>query len=231
MKTRTSGDVAEAPRLEPTSAPATIAPEAGAARGEAEGERGPLSPRQRQILLLAAEGLTDRQIAGRIGLGEGTVRTYWERIRARLEARSRSEAIARVLGDEYRSAMEELARMRAILTALPQFVWTAQPSGEVDWTNDWFGRYSGRSVAEFLRSGCRALMPEGEIAASAARWREAQRTGRGYEADVHFESETGLLIPHRIRLQPLFDPGGSVQSWVGLAYPAILGALELLPPL
>ena len=67
-----------------------------------------LSPRQKQILLLAAEGLTDRQIAARIGLGEGTVRTYWERIRGRLEARSRSEAIARSLGNEYKAAMAEL---------------------------------------------------------------------------------------------------------------------------
>lgn len=180
--------------------------------------------------MLAARGLTDRQIAGEIGLGEGTVRTYWERIRARLDARSRSEAIARVLGDEYRAAVEELALMRTILMSLPQLVWTAEPNGAIDWTNDWFGRFSGRSVAEFLGAGCRTLMPDAEIAGSSERWRAAQETGKGYEADVHFEDEGGNLIPHRIRLHPLLDSGGGVYRWIGMAYPAIFGAVELLPP-
>ena len=214
----------------PEPLPTTSEPEGDGPCENASCDGSLLSPRQRQILLLAAKGLTDRQIAGEIGLGEGTVRTYWERIRARLDARSRSEAIARVLSDEYRAAVEELTLMRTILMSLPQFVWTAEPDGRIDWTNDWFGRFSGRSVAEFLGAGCRSLMPDAEIAASAARWRLAQETNSAYEADVHFENEAGHLIPHRIRLQPLLDPGGAVYRWIGMAYPAIFGAIELLPP-
>lgn len=181
-----------------------------------------LSPRQKQILLLAAEGLTDRQIAAQIGLGEGTVRTYWERIRGRLDARSRSEAIARSMEQEHRATTVELERMRILLAGIPEFLWTAQPSGEVDYCNDWFARYSGRPVKECLGSGCRLLMPENEGPASSLRWRTAQASGRGYSALVHFLDAEGVLRLHQISLTPLLDLGGKILRWAGSAHAANL---------
>lgn len=177
-----------------------------------------LSPRQKQILLLAAQGLTDRQIAGEIGLGEGTVRTYWERIRARLDARSRSEAIARSMSNEYRDAMADLERMRTLLAAVPEFLWTAQPTGEVDYVNDWFAKFSGRETKEYLGEGCKLLMPEHETIGSAIRWRTAQMTGQGYSALVHFLDAEDVPRLHRVSLTPLLDLGGKIMKWVGSAH-------------
>ena len=162
--------------------------------------------------------MTDRQIAARIGLGEGTVRTYWERIRGRLEARSRSEAIARSLGNEYKAAMAELDRMRALMASVPEFLWTAEPTGEVDFVNDHFGRFSGRTVGECLGPGCRILMPENETTGSILRWRAAQATGRGYTALVHFLDAEGALRLHRISLTPLTEMGGKIIRWIGNAH-------------
>ena len=179
----------------------------------------PLSPRQHQILMLAGEGLTDRQIALHIGLSEGTVRTYWERIRGRLEARSRSEALARSLSGMYRSAMTELADLRIVVQGLTEFVWIAQPSGYVDYCNDWFERYSGRSVAEFIGRGCQLLMPEDQADASRARWELAQRTRSAYEAVVLFLDSHGIPRPHLIHLRPLLDEAGEVTRWIGTARP------------
>lgn len=53
--------------------------------------------RQDQILLLAAEGLTDKEIAGRLGLSAETVGTYWRRILAKHNAASRTEVVAKVI--------------------------------------------------------------------------------------------------------------------------------------
>lgn len=44
---------------------------------------------------LASEGLTDREISQELGISEGTVATYWERIRAKLGPHHRSELVAR----------------------------------------------------------------------------------------------------------------------------------------
>ena len=54
-----------------------------------------LTPRQMQILRLLALGMTNRRIAGELGLSENTVRTHVERIRRVMRASTRGEAVAR----------------------------------------------------------------------------------------------------------------------------------------
>jgi len=61
--------------------------------------------RQDQILLLAAEGMTDKEIAGRLGLSAETVGTYWRRILAKHNAASRTEVVAKVI--ELRAGVEK----------------------------------------------------------------------------------------------------------------------------
>lgn len=53
--------------------------------------------REAQVLSLAAEGMTDRQISGELGISTATVDTYWRRIRAKFDATSRTEAVAKAL--------------------------------------------------------------------------------------------------------------------------------------
>ena len=53
----------------------------------------PLTPRERDVLRLAAEGMTAREIAGTLFLTPGTVRTYLSTITQKVGARSRLEAI------------------------------------------------------------------------------------------------------------------------------------------
>jgi DNA-binding NarL/FixJ family response regulator len=65
-----------------------------------------LSERERVILTLIAEGRTDNEIAMRLCLSAKTVSWYVEGIRARIDARSRAQAVAvamrqgLLLGDE-----------------------------------------------------------------------------------------------------------------------------------
>jgi DNA-binding CsgD family transcriptional regulator len=63
-----------------------------------------LTPRQTSLLQLVREGFTNRQIARRMGLSEGTVRTHLNNIYARLGARSRTEAVTTVFGQTQRIA-------------------------------------------------------------------------------------------------------------------------------
>ena len=63
---------------------------------DAERRRAPepgLTPRQLQLLRLVADGLTNAQIARRLGLSEGTVRTHLENIFSRLQVTSRTAAV------------------------------------------------------------------------------------------------------------------------------------------
>jgi DNA-binding NarL/FixJ family response regulator len=59
-----------------------------AAAAEVEG----LSPREREILELLAEGFPNKEIAGRLGLTDGTVRWHLRHVYHKLHVRSRTEA-------------------------------------------------------------------------------------------------------------------------------------------
>lgn len=56
-----------------------------------------LSPRLLDVLRLAAEGLTDKQIAKQLGVTPGTVATHWKRLRVHFNSSSRTEVVARVI--------------------------------------------------------------------------------------------------------------------------------------
>ena len=56
-----------------------------------------LSPREREILELLAEGFPNKQIAARIGLTDGTVRWHLRHVYHKLHVRSRTEAALKFL--------------------------------------------------------------------------------------------------------------------------------------
>ena len=55
----------------------------------------PLTPRQTGLLRLVADGHTNAQIARRLGVSDGTVRTHLENIYGRLQVSSRTAAVLR----------------------------------------------------------------------------------------------------------------------------------------
>ena len=58
-----------------------------------------LTPRQTDLLGLLAAGHTNTQIARRLGISEGTVRTHLENIYERLHVSSRTTAVIRAFPD------------------------------------------------------------------------------------------------------------------------------------
>jgi DNA-binding CsgD family transcriptional regulator len=69
---------------------------------DAERHRRPtpqLTPRQKQLLHLVAAGHTNTQIARRLGVSEGTVRTHLKNIYGRLHVSSRTAAVTRAFSD------------------------------------------------------------------------------------------------------------------------------------
>lgn len=57
-------------------------------------DRPALTDREREILVLLADGLGNKQIAARLGISTSTVKTHLELLFEKLEATSRTEAVA-----------------------------------------------------------------------------------------------------------------------------------------
>ena len=57
-----------------------------------------LTPREREVAALVAEGLTNPEIAGRLGIGEQTARTHVSNVLSKLGVSSRREVAGRLGG-------------------------------------------------------------------------------------------------------------------------------------
>ncbi len=69
-----------------------------------------LTPRELEVLFLAANGKVDKEAATELGVTLGTIRTYWERINQKLGTMNRTHAVAILLTemnpDEVRRRMQ-----------------------------------------------------------------------------------------------------------------------------
>ncbi len=57
----------------------------------------PLTPRETEVLSLVADGLSNGEVAGRIGRTEGTVKVHLKNILQKLGANDRTEAVTTAL--------------------------------------------------------------------------------------------------------------------------------------
>lgn len=71
--------------------------------------------RQDQILRLAAEGMTDKEIAARLNLSPETVGTYWRRILSKYSAASRTEVVAKVVRLQAEASIDEISELNECL--------------------------------------------------------------------------------------------------------------------
>lgn len=67
-----------------------------------------LSPRESQIVELAAKGNSDRAIREELGIAPGTLNTHWSRIRSKLGGMNRYDLVARAATDAITRDLEEL---------------------------------------------------------------------------------------------------------------------------
>jgi DNA-binding CsgD family transcriptional regulator len=56
-----------------------------------------LTPQQERVLELSAEGLTYREIGSRLFISESTVRFHMQKLKAKFNARTKTELIARAI--------------------------------------------------------------------------------------------------------------------------------------
>jgi len=82
---------------------------------ESERDWSKLTQRDMDILDLACDGLTDQQIANRLGIGRGTVVGYWTRIRLKMNVSSRTEAVSVLQQRNADSLQTEQYALRSLL--------------------------------------------------------------------------------------------------------------------
>lgn len=173
-----------------------------------------LSEREKEVLFLAGDGLTDKEIANRLQIGPKTVRTYWDRMRAKLNAASRTEVLAKALRAAYDDLARTEQRLRMFVENMPVIFSAYEEATDNVIVNDEFARVSGYDKEELLRDQeiFAQTIPDPEVRALIlSRFRDRSTDYRDLETDFLCKDGTVRSIAWSSRAQENPIPGWA--SW------------------
>ncbi|TAY06943.1 PAS domain S-box protein (plasmid) [Rhizobium leguminosarum] len=121
--------------------------------------------------------------------------------------------IERVSAEAELRASEQ--QLRTLAQAMPNHVWTAQPSGYLDWFNDQIYAYSGLRTSELDGPNWAAMVHPDDLPEVMQRWTEAVEKGTDYETEFRLHRHDGTWRWHLARAVPLRDSDGTIVRWIG----------------
>ncbi|HRI45374.1 MAG TPA: PAS domain S-box protein [Fimbriimonadaceae bacterium] len=191
-----------------------------------------LSSREQEVLELAATGRTDKGIALKLGISEGTVATYWLRIRHKLNTNGRAESIAvatqaaadaalqeardehDALQAEVEAHAREEAKYRGLLDVAPDAILIVDKDHKIAEFNAEAERLFGRVREETIGLPITDLIPERfrlrHKQHQAAYIRRPARRPMGTGMGLVALRGDGSELPVEISLSPLETENGPV---------------------
>jgi PAS domain S-box-containing protein len=139
----------------------------------------------------------------------------------RKDARIRAQADA-LLAAERRTRELELAeaerrgerRYRNLADAIPEIVWTSDPSGALTHVNRRYYAYTGMAPETLPATWLDHVHPDDRDGCEV-RWREALRAGSMFEGECRLRAIDGVYRAHLCRAVPERGPGGGIVGWIG----------------
>ncbi|HEY0853624.1 MAG TPA: PAS domain-containing protein [Devosia sp.] len=120
--------------------------------------------------------------------------------------------------DQKRAEMASVkseAKFTQLAQSLPNHVWTAKPSGELDWFNDQVYAYSGAGRGELDGTGWTLLVHPEDVPSAAAAWQAATENASHYKTEFRLRRFDDAYRWHLARATPIADETGQLVYWVG----------------
>jgi PAS domain S-box-containing protein len=141
------------------------------------------------------------------------VAVFVELHRRGLELRWQAELIRAAELAEVRDANEK--RYRNLAEAIPQIVWTAQPSGEATYFNQRWVDHTGLDVAEALGKGWQSAIHPDDVERFVDRWRRALAVGEPLRVECRLRSSFGVYRHYLCDALPERDQDNRLLGWLG----------------
>ena len=118
------------------------------------------------------------------------------------------------IDDEKRSA----DYLRRLMDAVPQILFTCDPSGSVDFYNERWFEFTGAARDSFGGDAWRAIVHPEDEDRVARTWAESVARGEFYQCEYRLLwAADGTYRWHTVSTAPIRDPDGNVVKWVGVA--------------
>ena len=121
------------------------------------------------------------------------------------------------LQDLYATLQQSEDRLRLVIDTIPAHAWSARPDGSVDFVNQPFLKFTGRSMEDVLGWNWGSLLHPDDLTRYVAEWQAAVATGEPMESEARVRRVDGEYRWLLIRNVPLRDETGSIVKWYGTA--------------
>ena len=117
---------------------------------------------------------------------------------------------ARRLSDLYATLQRSEDRLRLVIDTIPAYAWSARPDGSLDFINQRFLEFTGRSMADILGGGWSSLVHPDDLTRYLSEWNAAVATGKPMESEARVLRMDGDYRWLLIRNVPLRDELGNI---------------------
>ncbi len=105
---------------------------------------------------------------------------------------------------------------RQLADAMPQIVWEAAPDGQVQYYNQRWFDYSGRTLEQSKGFGWSELLHPEDIQPTVDAWTKAVEAGQEYTASCRVKcASDGIYRWHLVRGVPTYDSQRNIEGWIG----------------
>src|SRR6266850_7087056 len=124
---------------------------------------------------------------------------------------------ARRLRDLYADLQSSEDRLRRVIDTIPAHAWSTLPDGSVDFINQRFLEFTGRSREDLLGWGWGSVVHNDDLSNYVDRWHAAVAAGEPLESEARVRRADGDYRWLLIRNVPLRDELGNIVNWYGTA--------------
>ena len=124
---------------------------------------------------------------------------------------------ARRLRDLYATLQSSEDRLRRVIDTIPAHAWSTLPDGSVDFINQRFLEFAGRSLEDLLGWGWGSVVHPDDLTRYVDEWHAAVAAGKPMESEARVRRADGEYRWLLIRNVPLRDELGNIVNWYGTA--------------
>lgn len=110
---------------------------------------------------------------------------------------------------------ESEARFKLLADSMPQFVWSADKNGIINYFNQAVYDYSGLTQKDVQGGGWLKIVHPDEMSVTIKHWKRAVATGKDFSIEHRFRRYDGQYRWQLSRAIPLSDESGHIQQWIG----------------
>lgn len=110
---------------------------------------------------------------------------------------------------------ESESRFRLLADSMPQFVWSADKDGNINYFNQAVFDFSGLSPEQIKNGGWIEIVHPDERKKNTSKWKEAIETGTDFIFEHRFKRHDGTYRWQLSRAIPQRDEKDKIQQWIG----------------